>query len=150
MMEEDLFQEGCIGLIEAKKRYKPELNVPFQSYANFWIKKQILEAIKDYKRQKIHSNFENIDFLYQVKENYSTTDNYLPIDEINEIKELERKILEKFFIEGKSLNEISKELKIPREKVGQIKNKSLMKLKNINRKFKNHSKNLNERQVNLL
>lgn len=47
--DEDLFQEGCLGLIEAKNNYKSELNIPFSKYAIYWIRKYILKSIKNIK-----------------------------------------------------------------------------------------------------
>lgn len=41
---DDLFQEGCIGLIEAANRFDPEKNTRFSTYATPWIKKYITRA----------------------------------------------------------------------------------------------------------
>lgn len=41
----DLFQEGAIGLIRAARRFEPGRERPFASYAGFWIRKYIREAI---------------------------------------------------------------------------------------------------------
>lgn len=45
---DDLFQEGCIGLIEAGRHYLPERGIRFESYAAWWIRKYITEAIRRY------------------------------------------------------------------------------------------------------
>lgn len=37
--QEDLMQEGYIGLIEAAKRYDPNTGVRFESYASWWVRK---------------------------------------------------------------------------------------------------------------
>lgn len=46
--QEDLMQEGYIGLLEAAKHFNPELGVTFQSYAACWVRKYITEAIRRY------------------------------------------------------------------------------------------------------
>jgi RNA polymerase primary sigma factor len=40
---EDLFQEGCLGLIKAVERYRPEQG-RFSTYAVYWLKQSILRA----------------------------------------------------------------------------------------------------------
>jgi RNA polymerase primary sigma factor len=42
---EDLLNEGNLGLIEAARRFDPEMNNKFISYAIWWIRKAILKAL---------------------------------------------------------------------------------------------------------
>ncbi|MBR4984985.1 MAG: sigma-70 family RNA polymerase sigma factor [Proteobacteria bacterium] len=44
LMFEDLFQDGCIGLIRAAMAYQPEIG-PFSTYAYYWIRQSISRAI---------------------------------------------------------------------------------------------------------
>lgn len=46
----DLIQEGNIGLLEALKRYDPDLGVRFSTYASWWIKAYILKYLLDNAR----------------------------------------------------------------------------------------------------
>lgn len=41
---DDLIQEGCFGLMEAIKRFDPERNTKFLTYAVWWIRKFMREA----------------------------------------------------------------------------------------------------------
>ena len=43
--QEDLFQEGCLGLIEACKRFDSGRGTKFSTYATWWIRKAILLSI---------------------------------------------------------------------------------------------------------
>ena len=48
---EDLVQEGFVGLVTAASSYNPEYNVRFDTYAYYWIKKMINDAV--IKKSKI-------------------------------------------------------------------------------------------------
>jgi len=44
---EDLIAEGCVGLLEAIRRYDAANDTRFMTYASFWVRKKILAAISD-------------------------------------------------------------------------------------------------------
>lgn len=49
---DDLVQEGMIGLFSAVRSYKPSLDIPFKNYAKVCITRQIMDALKANNRQK--------------------------------------------------------------------------------------------------
>ena len=46
----DLIHEGSLGLIEATKRFDPERNVKFISYAVWWVRQAIFHALSEHSR----------------------------------------------------------------------------------------------------
>jgi len=46
----DLINEGNLGLIEAAKRFDPEKNVKFISYAVWWIRQAVIHSLSKYSR----------------------------------------------------------------------------------------------------
>jgi len=47
---EDLVHEGCVGLLKAVRRFDPENGARFMTYASFWVRKSILDALGDQVR----------------------------------------------------------------------------------------------------
>ena len=50
LTEEDIFQEGVLGLIRATESFDPELGFRFKTYATWWIYQRIRRAISDTDR----------------------------------------------------------------------------------------------------
>jgi len=46
----DLINEGNLGIIEAAKRFDPDRNVKFISYAVWWIRQAVIHALSQYSR----------------------------------------------------------------------------------------------------
>jgi len=50
-LQDDLMQEGYIGLIEAGRRYNPASGILFESYAAWWVRKYVKDAVRRYGYQ---------------------------------------------------------------------------------------------------
>ena len=50
---EDLYQAGCLGLIEAYKRYNPKMNAKFTTYAYPYILGEMRKLVREDKGIKI-------------------------------------------------------------------------------------------------
>ncbi len=124
--QEDLIQEGILGLLQALERFDPKKETKFSTYATFWIKKRIFEAVNHEKKQSLNS-------VHLVEE--TVADHSFPTkkDEKLEIPSdfpiLEKEILEYLFHEELTLNEIADKMQLRYERVRQLKEKALRRLR---------------------
>ena len=51
--KEDLYQAGCLGLINAYKKYNPEMNCKFTTYAYMYILGEMRKLVRQDKGMKI-------------------------------------------------------------------------------------------------
>lgn len=142
---EDLISEGNLGLIHAIDKYDPEKGVPFPSYAVWWIRNSMQEAIEKrnssmlevengsdkyceifHDGDKINEDFEKK--LDELQERNASVDALLEC-----LQERERKIITLFYgLNGgqeMTLDEVSNRMNITIERVRQIKDKAMMKIK---------------------
>lgn len=145
----DLISAANIGLIKAAYKFNPNLNIKFTSYAIWWIKASINECIDEYKG-KVEYNFVDDtqivnlgekDSLYdEVNEDFEKKMSNLQsrqsaIEDLTQcLEEREKKIIMLFYGLGETekemnLEEISKEMSLTKERVRQIKDIALVKMK---------------------
>lgn len=74
---EDLVQEGNIGLVKAARRYDPSYGTQFSTYANFWCKQAIIEALTN-KSRTIRLPSHIVNFKLKI---YKYIDKYLLTNE---------------------------------------------------------------------
>lgn len=151
---QDLIQEGMIGLFKAISAYSDNQGVPFRAFADYCVKSRLNDAIRTANRNKyqlLNSSLSlegSIDPINQEqgivladiiadevlnpeeiilhKENQEALQSFM----ISELSELERKVLEEF-LQGKSYNTISKKLNITLRSVDGA-------LQRVRRKFKQY------------
>lgn len=144
---EDLISEGNMGLYHAAEKYDGCRETKFITYAVWWIKNSINEIIKDYasnneinvddfifdkkKSVEYHQELINEEFEEELNNIQSRNDS---VEELLKcLQERERKIVTMFFgLKGTkemNLDEIGQSMSLSMERVRQIKDVALIKLK---------------------
>ena len=146
---DDLVSYGLIGLMDAITKYDESKGIKFSSYAVWWIRAGINECIDSYK-DKIEYNavddrqiinltekdnvYDDVNEEFEKKMNNLQSRQSAIDDLVKCLEERERKIIMLFFGLGKTekemnLEEISREMSLTKERVRQIKDMALVKLK---------------------
>ena len=125
--QEDLEQEGMIGLLEAANKYQDDKGAKFSTYATYWIKKYILAAVDKEKKHSLNSTDLNEDMTKdkKLKAIKPVTNFELP----SHMPEIEKMVLTLLFQEELTLKEIAEEIGISRERVRQLKEKGLRRMR---------------------
>lgn len=142
---EDLVQEGFIGLIKAVRKFDFNKYPNFFMYANQWIKNSIKKSAS---RFDVVYNPNRKRVVYAEKESDNEEDSSMDLENIffekelkikvqetiNELSDRDREIIKKIFgfIDSapQTLREIGPEFNLTHERVRQIKNNIISKLKN--------------------
>jgi RNA polymerase primary sigma factor len=95
----DLINEGNLGLIEAAKRFDPEKNVKFISYAVWWIRQAIIHALTKYSR------------IYHIPQKLS--------DQISKMKRVKAQLKKELGREA-ARDEVANRMRIPVEDVEEL------------------------------
>ncbi|HPR18048.1 MAG TPA: sigma-70 family RNA polymerase sigma factor [Candidatus Cloacimonadota bacterium] len=125
--QEDLEQEGMIGLLEAADKFEADKGAKFSTYATYWIKKYILEAVDKEKK----SSFKIKPLPEDKTPDQEVTE--LPKLDIltfpEDMPEAEKLVLRLLYQNQLTLKEISEQLEIPRERVRQLKEKAFRRIR---------------------
>ncbi len=95
----DLINEGNLGLIEAAKRFDPNRNVKFISYAVWWIRQAVIHALSQYSR------------IYNIPQKFS--------DQISEMKRVSSG-LKKELAREPTREEIARQMKMRQEDIEDL------------------------------
>ena len=130
--QEDLEQEGMIGLMEAADKFKEDKGTKFSTYATYWIKKRILEAVGKEKK----SNYNTATVNEDLAEDKTYLLPKLEALEFPEgMPEAEKLVIRMLYQNQLTLKEISAQLGISRERVRQLKEKALRRMRVNKSKF---------------
>jgi RNA polymerase sigma factor (sigma-70 family) len=131
---DDLVQEGYIGLLEACKHFDVSQKVKFSTYAVYWIKKYILQALEkeynsNYKAPRVEDRdlelvFNAVDKISGKADNDNSNFNLTP-----DMPLIEQKVIRLSYEQCLPLKDISIKLGISTERVRQIRQKALRRLK---------------------
>lgn len=145
----DIISEGNIGLIKAAQKFDKSKGVKFISYAVWWIRSSINEYINSLNRYNVvndgdiylnnsinaeyeyNANLINSEFEDEISDKQSR--NTSIEDLLQSLETREKKILALYFgLYGNNectLDEIGQEMQLTKERVRQIKDKAMVKLK---------------------
>lgn len=126
---EDLRQEALVGILLAARHYNPSREASFSSYAVYWIKKQLLQAISRENATSLQAGeLEESHLAEQVASEPSLPEDIAP-QLPAEMPAAERRIILLSYGQCLSLKEISRLLGISVEQVKQLRGKALRRIK---------------------
>jgi RNA polymerase sporulation-specific sigma factor len=110
---DDLFQVGCIGIINAYKNYNDRYNTKFSTYAYNYILGEITNYLKSDRLLKMHGDNSKIYKLYEKAKDYLTSHNgYTPSKkEISEFMGVSEEIIDNAINNHSELISIDSEVK---------------------------------------
>ena len=132
----DLINEGNVGLIKAAEKFDEKRGLKFITYAVWWIRERILNALAAEQRHLARQLLNEIPSPESLITSGGQTTGSLSADmnhAFNLLSERERLIIERTFgLNGQSemtLEEIGESLGLSRERVRQIREKAIRKLR---------------------
>ena len=129
---DDLISEGNIGLMKAARKYDGERGVRFVNYAVVFVRQQIEKALK------LESAEQRVENMKDVRDDNSSDVADGVEYSLDSLNERERKVVTAYFGIGQerlTMAEIAEEMNLRRERVRQIRDKAIRRMKK-NKKIK--------------
>lgn len=125
---DDYYQEGCIILCKAIRKYNEFSRMSFTNFFDLLLKRRILTLLK---KDRYDLNCDKVDYLDEIPESTSYIDNLWIIEESFDcLSTFERLVYKKSIIEGVKINELSQELGVSSKSISNAKHRIIKKLKN--------------------
>jgi len=143
----DMISEGCIGLIEAVKRFDPDLGFRLLTYAAQAIEWRIIKVIKDFRRHE----HDSLDVPVYEEEELTLKDMLISeetfadekcfhkeisdflFSQIHGLTDREKEVIRLRFRHDFTIDEVGLRIGVKRERIRQIEARALMKLKRAGR-----------------
>lgn len=124
--EQDLIQEGYIGIMEAKKNFNPNIGIKFLTYACPYIKNRILRYYNKNKKEQCCSFSEDLKLNYEDSFDDMT---YLNVEDVLEdCSEDTKNIIDLILTQGMTIREVAEQLGYSKSKVSYILSKDKEKI----------------------
>ncbi len=131
-LQQDLEQEGFLGVLDAQKRFDASKGAKFSTYAYFWIRKRILAYLARECAQQ-GTVLREKDLLAESHQDNTHTPEQEPrrllADIPQDMPSREQEVLRLFFDKRLPLAKIAQRLNIRTERVRQLKFKALRRIK---------------------
>ncbi|MBH0331445.1 hypothetical protein ABH14_16850 [Brevibacillus brevis] len=128
MDEDDLFQIGCMGLMNAIKTFDPSQNTKFATHAVLLIRQEFIRTFTRYskaKRQKIHTvqidqkiKETNAVLLETITDHYSLEEVVMNQERIQEAMRIEP-LITRYLMDGCTQKEIGQKMGITHQRVSK-------------------------------
>ena len=139
-IRKDLIQSGIEGLLVARNRFKPNPSTEFSSYAYYWIRKYVLDAINRDTRfysthelmSGVNSEGEDEEILFSLEEKFGcdddTTDYKILLSDLEKILTPFELCICKLIEQGNTMEAIGKSRRVSRQRIHQLLNRARSKI----------------------
>lgn len=132
--KQELLSAGYLGYYKAKAKFDEKYKSQLNTYASHYIRGEIKDLIRKEIRNSHQINYTDDEFFLEnalvAEDNIETNVlNDELLDLIKGLNKQERTVIESYFINGISLRDIAKKLKVSPQYIGQLKERALEKLK---------------------
>jgi DNA-directed RNA polymerase sigma subunit (sigma70/sigma32) len=119
----DLIQQGWLGLVQAEQRFDESKGASFNTYAQFWVKREMSDYVRRPRFKEVVGYFE-VDYLGVPFISPDETEHLISL-----LSGRPREIIIARYLEDKTLTELSKEYDLSVERIRQIESKGLINLR---------------------
>lgn len=132
-MQDDLVQEGLLGVLEAMQHYEEGRGAQFETYAVYWIRKRVQAALEQERRQSLQDTIplEHVpteQLVCQTAPEEGWFENLIG-EKQHLLSEQEVRVLRMLYEDEKAVKDVARELGISRARVLMMKRRILRVLR---------------------